>query len=957
MGLRYPTMQSCPKEWRVTGSGMYHAAGREGIFAMRRPTGTMFSRWVTNSIVALLLSALSPAMAAAAAFDAHTDVRHIVPPFNPELDAVQAPASFGTGRIWHVGPTRDYKKPSDVVRLVDDGDIVEIDAAIYKCDESVQWRANDLTLVGVGGRPVLDATGCSIRGGKGIWDPVGRNLIVDNISFVGAKVSSQNGAGIRYEGTGYLYVTRSYFGDNEDGILYTPNQAYLDTNNIVIDRSEFDHNGFSTGQAHNMYIAVCKSFVLRFSYSHDAVIGHEVKSRSRTNLILYNRIAGEGGGTASYDVELPQGGLTYIIGNIIQKSPNADNPSSISYAVEPHPHPIQKLYVAYNPIVNQSSRTQYRRALFIDDKGLSEAKLVDNLIIGINPSTLMIGSGAGKVQVAGNVITDQPGFYDAGERLYQLAAHSPAIDRAIPAGVGDGFSLTPKYEFVFPDGDKPRPVVGKPDVGAYEFDPGERIPPAPVIHLRAVANPVDYNAPVRLTWSADDATRCSASGGWWGEQPVAGEYVSRPLTQRTTFTLRCSGPSGSRRAAIAVSVNDSPRAAALGVYRWKRIGDSALVSLCPSRLAYPDLYGSTGCEAKQAFATGVYVPDAQKWYLLGGGGTNGYYGNEVYAFSLRTLRPERFTEPMHISGAREYAPGDHESRLRLSACDGILHLNSGGTAPAPRGIAGQAMYDPRTRKIIVGPWGFVLGIGKCDGSALGRFATDQWSFDPFTGQWALLAPADDRFGSTIPSTWFLDSTTGIAYNADGSRSGATRGAWLIDYGTSPPHAELVDAKWPYASSMGPVAIDSTHHDALQLIQQSEGLPPSVAVYDLYQLMGLYNPAAVREASDTSYRPDTSWTVTGDTSILAAAHPALTFNPRLDMFVAWNGGDEVYFLRPDYRARKLDIISKRVAGGPSPQGEYALNGLFTYLPDHDAYLVFTGMKQDFQLLLPPGSPVQ
>ena len=421
--------------------------------------------WITMAA----LAALMPGQAVAAASAAQRppiDVRHIIPPFNPALDAVHAPAGFGTGKIWHVGPHRTYKRPRDVVGLVHNGDIVEIDAGTYKCVQSVKWRANNLTLVGVGGRAIMDATGCRITGGKGIWNPRGNNLIVDNIGFTGARVPDQNGAGIRYDGTGYLYITHALFKDNQDGILYTPNQSHLATNNVVIDHSEFAHNGMPTGQAHNMYINECHSFVLRFSYSHDAIIGHEVKSRAYSNYILYNRIADEANGTASYDIDLPQGGLSYIIGNIIQKSPDSNNTANISYAVEHRINPVQRLYVAYNTIINDAAETGRRRVLFIRDKGLVQARLVDNLLVGFSKGHLLRGDGAGKVQLEGNVVTNDPKFSNPARRIYRLTAGSPAVGRAIDAGTGDGFPLTAKYEFTFPHGRKARPVVGKRDVGA-----------------------------------------------------------------------------------------------------------------------------------------------------------------------------------------------------------------------------------------------------------------------------------------------------------------------------------------------------------------------------------------------------------------------------------------------------------------------------------------------------------
>jgi hypothetical protein len=69
--------------------------------------------------------------------------------------------------------------------MVGDGDIVEIEAARYPCDTSVKWRTNYLTLLGVGGRPVIDATGCNIAGDKGSWNPKGKGLIVANMEFMG----------------------------------------------------------------------------------------------------------------------------------------------------------------------------------------------------------------------------------------------------------------------------------------------------------------------------------------------------------------------------------------------------------------------------------------------------------------------------------------------------------------------------------------------------------------------------------------------------------------------------------------------------------------------------------------------------------------------------------------------------------------------------------------------------
>src|SRR3954469_6092433 len=101
-----------------------------------------------------------------------------------------------------------------------------------------------------------------------------------------------------------------------------------------------------------MYLNDVRSFTLRYSYSHGAKVGHEVKSRALTNYILYNRITDEQGGTASYGIDLPNGGTAYIIGNIMQKSAQSGNSARIAFAAEGGSNPAQQLYVVNNTMVS-----------------------------------------------------------------------------------------------------------------------------------------------------------------------------------------------------------------------------------------------------------------------------------------------------------------------------------------------------------------------------------------------------------------------------------------------------------------------------------------------------------------------------------------------------------------------------------------------------------------------------
>ena len=375
--------------------------------------------------------------------------------------------SQAAGRTLQVGPTRKLKTPSQAAAAAKNGDTIEIDAGLYSGDVAT-WTRNNLTIRGVGGRVHLDAHGRNAQG-KGIWVIQGANTTVENIEFSGARVPDQNGAGIRQEGPG-LTLRNCYFHDNENGILTGANL----NSDIVIENSEFARNGFGDGQSHNIYIGTVRSFTLRYSYSHLAKIGHLVKSRAQTNYILYNRLTDETG-TASYEIDLPAGGRSYVIGNLIQQSPTTDNETIISYAEEGGRNAVQELYVVNNTIVNDYAEG----GIFVNVSGLPSASLlVNNLFIGLG--TVLQGQGIQKT----NLATRNAHLVNQAEYDYHLAKASPAIDKGTPPGTAARYDLTPLFEYIDPLSATTRVVVGPAiDIGAYEYGnpaqpPADKAPPA-----------------------------------------------------------------------------------------------------------------------------------------------------------------------------------------------------------------------------------------------------------------------------------------------------------------------------------------------------------------------------------------------------------------------------------------------------------------------------------------------
>ena len=259
-----------------------------------------------------------------------------------------APVSSAPTRI-QVGPNRAIKLPSQAAGTAKSGDIIEIDAGSYRGD-AASWRADGITIKGVGGRVKLVADGISAEG-KAIWVIKGRDVTVENIEFTGAEVGDGNGAGIRAEGAN-LKIVNCYFHDNQEGILTTS-----DTPDSIVDieNSEFARDGGNGGRSHEIYINHVKELIVRGSYFHEGREGHLIKTRAGLNVIEGNQITDENG-TTSYKIDVSNGGRTYVIGNVIEQSPGDENHTLIGYAMEGPTNDNQELYVVNNTFVNDLGR-------------------------------------------------------------------------------------------------------------------------------------------------------------------------------------------------------------------------------------------------------------------------------------------------------------------------------------------------------------------------------------------------------------------------------------------------------------------------------------------------------------------------------------------------------------------------------------------------------------------------
>lgn len=274
-----------------------------------------------------------------------------------------------------VGPNAPYKLPSDAAKVAKDGDTIEIAAGIY--EDCAIWKADNLTIRGVGGRAHLRNVTCQR---KAIFITKGNNTTIENIEFSGMYVGDKNGAGIRHEGSG-LTVRNSYFHDGEQGILGGGRKS---GDEILIEDSEFARLGRAgRHQAHGMYIGRADKFTIRRSYIHDCRDeGHCIKSRAKVNIITCNVIA-SAGGNSSYEIDIPNGGRTEIRNNVIEQGSKSVNYAIVAYAAEARRrsrrNPEMTLLFEGNTVINDHPRgTMFKILRFENTKIVSR----NNVYIG-----------------------------------------------------------------------------------------------------------------------------------------------------------------------------------------------------------------------------------------------------------------------------------------------------------------------------------------------------------------------------------------------------------------------------------------------------------------------------------------------------------------------------------------------------------------------------------------------
>lgn len=85
---------------------------------------------------------------------------------------------------------------------------------------------------------------------------------------------------------------------------------------------------------------------------------------------------------------------------------------------------------------------------------------------------------------------------------------------------------------------------------------------APSITISVSPTSVKAGENANLTWSATNATSCTASGTWSGTQPPSGsQQVTTSAAGANAYTLMCNGPGGSAANTATLAIAEAPRVA------------------------------------------------------------------------------------------------------------------------------------------------------------------------------------------------------------------------------------------------------------------------------------------------------------------------------------------------------------------------------------------------------------
>lgn len=266
--------------------------------------------------------------------------------------AAIAPLWIPTGHAatLEAGKGKQYPTPSAAIAAANDGDKVLIAPGTY-FDCAIVRQAH-ITIAGSGpdASAVLTDKACA---GKASLVIDGHDVTIRNLTLQRIRVPDGNGAGIRAEGVN-LTVDHVKFINNQDGILGAPEPD----STILIENSLFDSNGTCDNScAHGIYIGQAKLLRVVNTTFTKTRVAHDLKSRAERTEVIGCHFFDGPDGTASYEIEAPNGGALVVRDNVMEKGPKAENHSVIVIGDEGVTQLTPEILIENNTLRNDGDYT------------------------------------------------------------------------------------------------------------------------------------------------------------------------------------------------------------------------------------------------------------------------------------------------------------------------------------------------------------------------------------------------------------------------------------------------------------------------------------------------------------------------------------------------------------------------------------------------------------------------
>jgi hypothetical protein len=380
------------------------------------------------------------------------------------------------------------------------------------------------------------------------------------------------------------------------------------------------------------------------------------------------------------------------------------------------------------------------------------------------------------------------------------------------------------------------------------------------------------------------------------EQPSypTGTSSVGPLRRGANGEIELATPADLKRAVTCPAASrdaSAPAANKLGALlpgHWMAIPNSHLMSVAYKGPLAELIRGAEGPAAVMNDWSGGTLDTQNDQLIVWGGGHGGYFGNEVYAFSLKTLVWSRLTDPSSTERWSQTVP----------------FLPDGKPSA-------QQTYDALTFL----PSGQMFVAGSAGATPNGNSYSQSWLFNPSSGAWRQAAPYDGIVGSIAE----YDSATAKVYAinvANGLRSYDP----ATDVWAPAGRGRLADYHMTGALDGKSGRLVATGGGHLQSIDLKIG--------------------AVTTLSST-----------GDPVVQNGNAPGFVWHPSANLFVGWNGGSVVYTLDPKtwhwtaYNAAVDNTVVPTAANG---NGTF---GRFQYDPKSNVFIAVNDVNQDVYIYKP------